>query len=319
MLGPESCLPFTPHSTSATSSATDPKKGDAADFAAAARSVLEKCWRAGEPCVFDLVEELRERWEAAQEQQGSEAIGSEVRREEERGKDSAEEGFSSDGEAGTSSDFESDIDTPGSTASASTTFPNSTRTSTATTPSSNMPSSLGSAAGKAATAGASGASVVFNALIRTHHVTSRKKVGKVKKAAQHELRYLLIRSGGSPGLMYAEGEEGALRGWVGDVAALRYKDYQLARPPAPMSVARALQVTRTSTSASTSTTASTGQKHGKHDRGETAKKLAAAAEDTPGYEEVDSVANFAEAIERRGVLRWWRVAMGYEAGGDVIG
>ena len=94
--------------------------------------------------------------------------------------------------------------------------------------------------------------------------------------------------------------------------ALRYKDYHLARPPAPLSVSRALQA-----QASTSKSSSTAHKHDA--RNDTAKKLAATAEDTPGYEEVDSVANFAEAIERRGVLRWWRVAMGYEGGGDVIG
>ena len=96
--------------------------------------------------------------------------------------------------------------------------------------------------------------------------------------------------------------------------ALRYKDYHLARPPAPLSISRALQA---STSTSTTKPSSTAHKH--DTRNDTAKKLAAAAEDTAGYEEVDSVANFAEAIERRGVLRWWRVAMGYEGGGDVIG
>jgi len=102
----------------------------------------------------------------------------------------------------------------------------------------------------------------------------------------------------------------------GLLQALRYKDYHLARPPAPLSVSRALQAS-TAPAASTSKSSSTAHKHDA--RNDTAKKLAAAAEDTPGYEEVDSVANFAEAIERRGVLRWWRVAMGYEGGGDVIG
>jgi len=96
--------------------------------------------------------------------------------------------------------------------------------------------------------------------------------------------------------------------------ALRYKDYHLARPPAPLSVSRAVQA---SASTSTSKPSSTAHKHDA--RNDTAKKLAAAAEDTAGYEEVDSVANFAEAVERRGVLRWWRMAMGYEGGGDVIG
>ena len=67
-------------------------------------------------------------------------------------------------------------------------------------------------------------SAVYNALIRTHHVTSRKKVGKVKKAAHHELRYLLIRSGGSPGLMYAEGSEDSLKGWIANVSVSEMDD-----------------------------------------------------------------------------------------------
>lgn len=164
--------------------------------------MLQRCWKEGEPCVFDLVEELREGFEAAQQQQQEKEGGEAHARAADRDDDDAASVFSSDGEAG-SSDLESDVDTP-------TTTTTRTNASTTATTSSHV-SSLG---GKAAT----GATVVFNALIRTHHVTSRKKVGKVKKAAQHELRYLLIRSGGSPGLMYAEGEEGALREWVGEVA-----------------------------------------------------------------------------------------------------
>ncbi|EJT77330.1 hypothetical protein GGTG_07242 [Gaeumannomyces tritici R3-111a-1] len=85
---------------------------------------------------------------------------------------------------------------------------------------------------------------LFNALIRTHHITSRKKVQRLRKAADDQgLRFVLLRSGGSPGIMYAEasGEE-PLRDWVGAVQALRYKDYrlwnELAREPRMMSPRR---------------------------------------------------------------------------------
>lgn len=55
---------------------------------------------------------------------------------------------------------------------------------------------------------------LWNALIRTHHVTSRKKVSKLKKEAKEEASYVLIRSGGSPGLMYVEGDEQGVKEWV---------------------------------------------------------------------------------------------------------
>lgn len=87
------------------------------------------------------------------------------------------------------------------------------------------------------------------------------------------------------------------------VQALRYKDYQLARAPAPIEESRKLQ----------SAPATKGQLQNKID------KLSAVSEDTAGYEEVESVAHFAEAIEKRGVLRWWRQAMGYEETGKEIG
>lgn len=54
---------------------------------------------------------------------------------------------------------------------------------------------------------------IYNALIRTHHVTSRKKVSKLKEA-HHEAHYVLIRSGGSPGLMYVESDEKGVEEWV---------------------------------------------------------------------------------------------------------
>lgn len=60
---------------------------------------------------------------------------------------------------------------------------------------------------------------LYNALIRTHHITSRKKVARLKKAAHHYMAngFILIRSGGCPGYMYAEGEEGGIKEWIASV------------------------------------------------------------------------------------------------------
>lgn len=163
-----------PESSSASS-----KKGDAADFADLARQVLQSCFRAGEPCIFDLIEELKTQVENRDYASTTDPAS-----------------LSSDGE---------DASDSASEAGYSSDYPSSS--SVATT-------------GKTATLGAASGTVsaVYNALIRTHHVTSRKKVGKVKKMAVHELRYLLIRSGGSPGLMYAEGSEESLKDWISGVS-----------------------------------------------------------------------------------------------------
>ena len=55
---------------------------------------------------------------------------------------------------------------------------------------------------------------MYNALIRTHHITSRKKVAVLKAAAKKLDVYALLRYGGSPGMMYVEGEEDGVRKWV---------------------------------------------------------------------------------------------------------
>ena len=55
---------------------------------------------------------------------------------------------------------------------------------------------------------------MYHALVRTHHITSRKKVAKLKQAADALGVYVLLRSGGSPGLMYVEGREEGVKEWV---------------------------------------------------------------------------------------------------------
>jgi hypothetical protein len=57
----------------------------------------------------------------------------------------------------------------------------------------------------------------YTALIRTHHITSRKKVAALKLAAERHGCFALLRSGGSPGIMYVEGSEEAVRSWVSQV------------------------------------------------------------------------------------------------------
>jgi hypothetical protein len=75
---------------------------------------------------------------------------------------------------------------------------------------------------------------LFNALIRSHHITSRKKVATLKAAAKKLQVYALLRSGGVPGVMLVQGDsEDSVQQWVDIVHGLRYKDYELAVPVSP--------------------------------------------------------------------------------------
>lgn len=79
--------------------------------------------------------------------------------------------------------------------------------------------------------------------------------------------------------MYAEGGEEGVLEWVATVQRLRYKDFQCIRKPAAFEPALDSSIT-VDTHAS-------------------------------GFEEVETVAAFASKIEQRGLLPWWRKAMGY--------
>ncbi|KAK5119888.1 hypothetical protein LTR85_007214 [Meristemomyces frigidus] len=125
---------------------------------------------------------------------------------------------------------------------------------------------------------------LWNALIRTHHITSRKKVAKLKQAASAYDVFVLLRSGGAPGIMYVEGAERSVDDWVSAVQRLRYKDYQLASRPAE--VKRESYVT--------------GEAH---------------TYDRTGLHETDSVKDFGQQMQERSVYAWWRKSMGY-AGQD---
>jgi hypothetical protein len=58
---------------------------------------------------------------------------------------------------------------------------------------------------------------LWHALIRTHHITSRRKVGHLRKAADRHAIWALLRSGGNPGIMYCKGSEEGVKEWVAAV------------------------------------------------------------------------------------------------------
>ncbi|KAL2019634.1 hypothetical protein VTK56DRAFT_9449 [Thermocarpiscus australiensis] len=116
---------------------------------------------------------------------------------------------------------------------------------------------------------------LFHALIRTHHITSRKKIAQLRKAANKHECYALLRSGGYPGIMYCKGSEQGVREWVAAVQQLRYKDFQLAVRP------------------------------------ELIGSEVAQSEEQPRLVEVPSVNDFAAAMKERGLSAWWERAMGF--------
>ncbi|KAF2116865.1 hypothetical protein BDV96DRAFT_645270 [Lophiotrema nucula] len=122
---------------------------------------------------------------------------------------------------------------------------------------------------------------IWNALIRTHHITSRKKVAKLRQAASNLNVYALLRSGGCPGIMYCEGHESGVKDWVSTVQRLRYKDYQLATKPAELQL--------------------------ESDDAEVKSREVPVGK----LEELDSVKDFGARMEKLGVLQWWRKGMGY--------
>ncbi|KAI9052985.1 hypothetical protein LZ554_003256 [Drepanopeziza brunnea f. sp. 'monogermtubi'] len=65
-------------------------------------------------------------------------------------------------------------------------------------------------------------------LIKTHHMTSRKKILAITKAAQRCSCAVLLKTGRRPpGVMLAEGEGEGAEAWLEVVRKLRYKDFHL--------------------------------------------------------------------------------------------
>jgi len=151
-------------------------------------------------------------------------------------------------------------------------------------------------------AGAPG--VFFAALIRTHHVTSRKKLQRVRKAAtQLAVPYVLVRSGGAPGIMYAEAEsEAGVADWVAAVQGLRYKDFQCVQKPGSVTYGDGggggeIAVTERDLSAAPGASSSPPPR--------SSFKGAAV------FEEVTSTTEFAARMQERGLLAWFKQGMGY--------
>lgn len=86
--------------------------------------------------------------------------------------------------------------------------------------------------------------------------------------------------------MYVEGTEEGVTEWISNVQALRYKDYQCVRKPSLL---------------------------------DDAVQGTAIKADNEGFEEIESVADFADKMSNFGLLSWWRTAMGYEASDHKIG
>ncbi|KAJ0416204.1 hypothetical protein BJY00DRAFT_317089 [Aspergillus carlsbadensis] len=134
--------------------------------------------------------------------------------------------------------------------------------------------------------------MVYNALIRTHHITSRKKVSALKQAAHNLNCFALLRSGGCPGIMYIEAQEkDAVESWVNTVRSLRYKDFQLVNRPAPAVV-------------------EVDDKEGSA-RERARKKETAEGQIKAGLTEIDTVKEFGSVMGQRGIWKWWRKGMGY--------
>ena len=126
---------------------------------------------------------------------------------------------------------------------------------------------------------------LYNALIRTHHITSRKKVAALKRAADTHQCAVLLRSGGCPGIMYVEGGKEPVESWVDVVRRLRYKDFQLVTRP--------------------------GVVEEEDGYGNNEKKNGKELDLPLGLDEVESVKEFGGIMARRGVWNWWRRGMGY--------
>jgi hypothetical protein len=121
----------------------------------------------------------------------------------------------------------------------------------------------------------------YHAFIRTHHITSRKKVALLKAAARKHDVSALLRSGGVPGLMYVHGRSlDSIQCWVDVVHGLRYKDHHLVVPASKVPEGC----------------------------------LGNVGDDTVGIvEEVEAVRDMAAVMEKRGLLGWWKKAMRFES------
>jgi hypothetical protein len=150
---------------------------------------------------------------------------------------------------------------------------------------------------------------LYTTLIRTHHVKSLKKLEKVTRAAEHNcVRFVLVRYGGPPGLMYAENAElPQLQAWLGEVRRLRYKEFQVIQKPVLryVTVPGELPAVRGQTVGSDSSKPAV-QALVTKDMGK-----------SPGERSkvVQRIDEFQSEMASRGLLQWFNSAMGYSSQG----
>lgn len=113
-------------------------------------------------------------------------------------------------------------------------------------------------------------------LIRTHHIKSRTKLERVKKAATDSgVLFMCYRYGGSPALMYGESTDASsLSSWVNAVKTLKYKDFHCVCKPEKRNV-----------------NISVAPSHGTQ------------------FPEFNSVKEFGQFMERKGLSEWFKTGL----------
>lgn len=171
---------------------------------------------------------------------------------------------------------------------------------------------------------------LHNALIRTHHITSRKKVAKLKQAATFHNVFVLLRYGGAPGVMYVEGQEEGVNRWVSDVKVSPVQS----SPVQQKSVQTRKCFGKTylhcfflvlANPAKLTTYLYPVLKNLRYkDYQLVARAAAVRRENTPdaqqmkrtGLFESETVKDFGSQMQQRGVYAWWREAMGFTGSYD---
>ncbi|TVY67423.1 hypothetical protein LSUE1_G008614 [Lachnellula suecica] len=123
-------------------------------------------------------------------------------------------------------------------------------------------------------------------LIRTHHMTSRKKIGVITRATKRLDCSVVLKVGTSPGIMMCEGNEGHTGEWETVVRwaetnkrgqKLRYKDMRLLKREIIPEL-----------------------------------RLAALGVQEGNVREIEEIKDFGKLLEKDAALfRWWRIGMGY--------
>ncbi|EPE35272.1 hypothetical protein GLAREA_10969 [Glarea lozoyensis ATCC 20868] len=118
--------------------------------------------------------------------------------------------------------------------------------------------------------------ILHRMLIKTHHMTSRKKIGVITRAAKTHDCSVLLKVGAPPGIMLCEGEENGVKEWENVVRKLRYKDMRLVKRESIEKMS-----------------------------------LGPLGVETGDVQEIEEIKDFAKLLEGdEGLYQWWRVGMG---------